>query len=103
MNLVEIAKELELHASLNGVELLIDVQTAEYCFIPVIAASGKVGAIGNYNVKGKSTIGFFILNEHIVKYALDEGFAVNSIFDSFKKNIFIETTKDDFFRIMTEK
>jgi hypothetical protein len=103
MNLVEIAKELEQQASLNGVELLIEFQTAEYCFIPVISSFGKVGAIGNYNDKGKPTIGFFILNERIVKYALDEGFDVDSIFDSFKKNLFTETSKDEFFRIMTEK
>jgi hypothetical protein len=103
MDLLEIAKELEKQAAINGADIFVDVQTAEFCFFPVISDSGVVGAVGKYINKGKPSIGYFILNERIVKYALDEGFDVDSIFDSFKKNLFKETSKDEFFTIMTKK
>ena len=103
MDLMQIAKELERQAAINGADIFVDEQTAEYCFVPVISDAGVVGAVGKFINKGKPAIGFFILNEHIVKYALDEGFDVNSIFDSFKKNLFKQTSKTEFFAIMTKK
>ena len=103
MDLMQIAKELEQQATINGADIFVDEQTAEYCFLPVISDAGVVGAVGKYIDKGKPVIGFFILNEHIVKYALDEGFDVNSIFDSFKNNLFKQTSKAEFFAMTKKK
>ena len=103
MTLKELAKELEKAASLNGVDILIDSTAEKHSFIPIINETGSVGAIGKYLENNKDTIGYFILNSKVVKYALDEGFNREELFDCFKDKIFTETDKDQFFRIMTEK
>lgn len=103
MKLEEIANELEKFASLNGVDLLVEHVTKEHSFIPVINQFGKVGAIGNYVEKGKDVIGFFLLNDRVVKYALEEGFHLDNIYDCFKKKLFKEMKKDDFFLEMIKK
>ena len=103
MTLKELAKELEKAASLNGVDILIDSTAEKHSFIPIINEKGIVGAIGKYLENNKDTIGYFILNSKVVKYALDEGFNREELFDCFKDKIFTETDKDQFFRIMTEK
>jgi len=103
MSLEAVAKELESYASFKGVDLLIEHNVAEHCFIPVINEYGKVGAIGNYLDNGKSTLGFFILNDRVVKYALEEGFEVDHIYDCFKKKLFKELKKEEFFQEMVEK
>jgi hypothetical protein len=103
MTLKELAKELERAASLNGVDILIDITAEKHSFIPIINEKGIVGAIGQYLENNKDTIGYFILNSKVVKYALDEGFDREELFDCFKDKIFTETDKDQFFKIMTEK
>jgi hypothetical protein len=103
MTLKELAKELERAASLNGVDILIDSTAEKHSFIPIINEKGIVGAIGQYLENNKDTIGYFILNSKVVKYALDEGFNREELFDCFKDKIFTETDKDQFFKIMTEK
>ena len=103
MTLKELAKELEKAASLNGVDILIDSTAEKHSFIPIINEKGIVGAIGKYLENNKDTIGYFILNNKVVKYALDEGFNREELFDCFKDKIFTETDKDQFFKIMTEK
>lgn len=103
MTLKELAKELEKAASLNGVDILIDSTAEKHSFIPIINEKGIVGAIGKYLENNKDTIGYFILNSKVVKYALDEGFNKEELFDCFKDKIFTETDKDQFFKIMTEK
>jgi hypothetical protein len=103
MTLKELAKELERAASLNGVDILIDITAEKHSFIPIINEKGIVGAIGQYLENNKDTIGYFILNSKVVKYALDEGFNREELFDCFKDKIFTETDKDQFFKIMTEK
>jgi hypothetical protein len=103
MTLKELAKELERAASLNGVDILIDSTAEKHSFIPIINEKGIVGAIGHYLENNKDTIGYFILNSKVVKYALDEGFNREELFDCFKDKIFTETDKDQFFKIMTEK
>jgi len=103
MSLQDLAKELEDTAITNGVELLIDTTAEKHSFIPVVSEKGIIGAIGQYIDNNKMKTGFFILNSKVVKYALDEGFKKEELFDCFKDRIFTETTKDDFFKTMTEK
>jgi hypothetical protein len=103
MVLGDLAKELQKAASLNGVEIFVDNTAEKHSFIPIINEKGIVGAIGQYLENNKDTIGYFILNSKVVKYALDEGFNREELFDCFKDKIFTETDKDQFFKIMTEK
>jgi len=103
MTLKDLAHELEKAASLNGVEILIDDTAEKHSFIPVISEKGIIGAVGQYSENGDVKIGYFILNNKIVKYALDEGFGKEELFDCFKDKIFTETDKDTFFKTMTEK
>jgi hypothetical protein len=103
MVLGDLAKELQKAASLNGVEIFVDSTAEKHSFIPIINEKGIVGAVGQYMENNKPTIGYFILNSNIVKYALDEGFNREELFDCFKDKIFTETDKDKFFKIMTEK
>lgn len=103
MELENIVKELEKVATLNGVELFIDDSNLQHSFIPVINDSGVVGAVGKYIEKSKVKIGFFILNDSVVKYALSEGFEKDQIYNCFKKKLFTETDKSGFFKIMLEK
>lgn len=100
MSLAELAKELEKEASLRGIDLYIDNTTEGHSFIPVINEKGVVGAIGQYLEKSKIKTGYFVLNENVVKYALNEGFDKDQIFDCFKDKIFSETNKDGFFKLM---
>lgn len=100
MSLEDIAHELEKEAALKGVEIFVDNTALKHNFIPVINEKGKVGAIGNYLENKSLKTGFFLLNEHIVKYGLNEGFEVDSLFDSFKDKIFTEINKEEFFNIM---
>lgn len=103
MSLDAVAKELEKAALINGVELYIDDTTLDHNFIPVINERGVVGAVGRYLEKNNIKMGFFILNERVVKYALEEGFNKEELFDCFKDRIFDEIDKNKFFKIMTEK
>lgn len=103
MTLTSLAKELEKAAIINGVELFIDDTTLDHSFIPIINEKGVVGAVGEYLENKKVKIGFFILNSNVVKYALEEGFNKEELFDCFKDRIFDEINRDKFFKIMTEK
>lgn len=103
MSLDALAQELEKSASINGVEIFVDNSTKNHNFIPIVNEKGIVGAIGEYLEKGDIKTGFFILNERIVKYALNEGFEKDQLFDCFKDKIFDEVDKIKFFKIMTEK
>jgi len=103
MELEDIVKELEKKATLNGVDLFIDDTTLQYSFIPVINDKGVVGAVGQYLENNKVKIGFFILNDSVVRYALSEGFEKDQIYNCFKKKLFKETDKSEFFKIMVEK
>jgi len=103
MTLKELAKELEAVASENGVDILIDDTAEKHSFIPIINEKGVVGAIGQYVEKNEIKTGYFILNSKVVKYALDEGFEKEKLFDCFKDRIFTETNKETFFKVMTEK
>lgn len=100
MSLDELAQELEKEASLKGVDIFVDNTAIKHNFIPVINEKGKVGAIGSYVENNNVKTGFFILNENVVKYGLNEGFDVNDLFDSFKDKLFSETNKEKFFEIM---
>ena len=103
MSLKNVAKELEKAASINGVEILVDETAINHSFIPVINDKGIVGAVGEYIENKKIKIGFFILNNKIVRYALDEGFDKEQLFECFKDKLFDEIDKSKFFKIMTEK
>lgn len=103
MTLTELAKELEKTANHNGIEVFIDDSTLKHSFIPIINEDGQVGAIGQYEEKNKLKIGYFLLNNSVVKYALNEGFAKDDIYDCFKNSIFRELNKEEFFKIMTER
>ncbi len=103
MSIGEIVEELQHAASLNGVEMLADTSAEVHSFVPIVNERGIVGAVGQYTENNKPTIGYFILNSNIVKYALDEGFNKDELFECFKDKIFKETNKNEFFKIMTEK
>lgn len=103
MSLDTIAQELEKAATINGVELFVDESAKNHNFIPVINQKGVVGAVGEYAENGIVKMGFFILNDKVVKYALNEGFEKEQLFDCFKDKIFNEINKETFFKIMTEK
>lgn len=104
MSLKKIASDLEAHARFNGVEIFIDYSVEdENSFIPIINEQGIVGAIGNYCLDSKFKTGYFILNESVVRYALNEGFDKEEIFNCFKDSLFKEMSKKEFFKIMTEK
>jgi hypothetical protein len=103
MSLHKLANELERYASLHGVEIYVDETALKNSFVPVINEDGVVGAIGEYVEKSKHKVGYFILNNSVVRYALAEGFNVNDIYDKFKASIFKETDKKDFFDIMVKK
>ena len=103
MSIGDIVEELQNAASLNGVDILADTAAEVHSFIPIVNEKGIVGAVGQYLENNKPTIGYFILNSSIVKYALDEGFNKEELFDCFKDKIFKETNKNEFFKIMTEK
>ena len=103
MSLKNVAKELEKAASINGVDILVDETAINHSFIPVINDKGIVGAVGEYIENKKIKIGFFILNNKIVRYALDEGFDKEQLFECFKDKLFDEIDKSKFFKIMTEK
>ena len=103
MSLKNVAEELEKAASINGVEILVDETAINHSFIPVINDKGIVGAVGEYIENKKIKIGFFILNNKIVRYALNEGFDKEQLFECFKDKLFDEIDKSKFFKIMTEK
>jgi len=103
MKLEQLAKELESAANHNGIEIYIDDTALSHSFIPIVKEDGQIGAIGQYKEKNKVKIGYFLLNNSIVKYALNEGFEKDDIFDCFKKSIFKELNKEEFFKVMTEK
>jgi len=103
MSLQKLANELERYASRHGVEIYVDETALKNSFVPVINEDGVVGAIGEYVEKDKQKVGYFILNNSVVRYALTEGFNANDIYDKFKDTIFKETDKKDFFNIMTKK
>lgn len=103
MSLTAVAQELEKAAVINGVELFIDDTKLNDNFIPVINEQGVVGAVGEYIEKNRVKMGFFILNNNIVKYALEEGFNKEELFECFKDKIFDEIDRSKFFKIMTEK
>jgi hypothetical protein len=100
MSINKLAKELEKAAALKGVDIYVDITALKHSFIPIISNQGVVGAVGEYQEDNSVKTGFFILNEKIVRYALNEGFNKEQIFDCFKDRIFIETSKEDFFKIM---
>lgn len=103
MSLEELAKELEDAASNSGIEVYIDNTAIKHSFIPIINEIGQVGAIGQYLEKNEVKIGYFLLNNAVVKYALSEGFEKDDIYDCFKKSIFKELNKEEFFKVMTQK
>ncbi len=103
MSLENVAKELEKEASFNGVEIFVDETVINHNFIPIINERGTVGAVGEYVENKKIKIGFFILNNKIVRYALNEGFNKEQLFECFKDKLFDEVDKTKFFKIMTEK
>jgi len=103
MSLERLAQELEKYASLKGVDIYVDESALKNSFVPIINEDGIVGAIGEYIEKNKQKIGYFILNNSVVKYALTEGFDANDIYDKFKDTIFKETDKKTFFDIMAKK
>jgi len=103
MSLETVAKELEKEASFNGVEIFVDETVINHSFIPIINDRGIVGAVGEYVENKKVKIGFFILNNKIVRYALNEGFSKEQLFECFKDKLFDEVDKTKFFKIMTEK
>ena len=103
MSLETVAKELEKEASFNGVEIFVDETVINHSFIPIINDRGIVGAVGEYVENKKVKIGFFILNNKIVRYALNEGFNKEQLFECFKDKLFDEVDKTKFFKIMTEK
>lgn len=103
MSLEELAHELENEATLKGVDIFVDSTALKHNFIPVMNDKGKVGAIGNYLENNRLRTGFFLLNENIVKYGLNEGFDIDDLFDSFKDKIFTEINKEEFFEIMLHK
>lgn len=103
MSLERLAQELEKYAALEGVEIYVDETALKNSFVPIINEDGVVGAIGEYIEKNKQKIGYFILNNSVVKYALTEGFDTNDIYDKFKDTIFKETDKKTFFDIMAKK
>lgn len=100
MNLSKLAQELEKAAALKGVDIYVDITALKHDFIPIISDQGVVGAIGEYLENNRVKTGYFVLNEKIVKYAINEGFDRDQIFDCFKDKIFTETNKEDFFKIM---
>jgi len=103
MSLDSLASELEKAATNNGVELFVDVSAKNHNFIPVVNEKGIVGAIGQYLEDKQVKMGFFILNDRVVKYAINEGFEKEQLFDCFKDKIFNEVDKEKFFKVMTEK
>lgn len=103
MTLEKLAKELEKAANHNGIDIFIDDTALKHSFIPIIKEDGQVGAIGQYKEKNKVKIGYFLLNNSVVRYALNEGFEKDDIYDCFKKSIFKELNKEEFFKVMTEK
>ena len=103
MSLQKLADELERYASLHGVEIYVDESALKNSFVPIINEDGLVGAIGEYVEKHKHKVGYFILNNSVVRYALTEGFNANDIYDKFKSTIFKETDKKTFFDIMAKK
>jgi len=103
MSLTSIADQLEKAACENGVELFIDSTAIDHSFIPVVNEKGVVGAVGEYIENKKVKIGFFILNDKVVRYALNEGFEKEQLFECFKDKIFDEIDMMKFFKIMTEK
>jgi len=103
MTLSELAQELEAAAKESGVEIFVDNSTLNHNFIPVVNEGGVVGAIGQYLENNNIKTGYFILNDKIVRYGLNEGFTKDQLFDSFRDTIFTETNKDKFFSIMTDK
>jgi len=103
MSLDTIAQELEKAATINGVELFVDESAKNHNFIPVVNQKGVVGAVGEYVENNEPKIGFFILNDKVVKYAINEGFEKDQLFDCFKDKIFDEVDRSKFFKIMTEK
>ena len=103
MKLEQLIEELESAASLNGIEIFIDESALTHSFVPIIRDDGQIGAIGQYREKNKTKVGYFLLNNSVVKYALSEGFEKDDIFDCFKKSIFTELNKEEFFKVMTEK
>lgn len=103
MSLSELAQEIEEAAKNNNVEIFVDNTTLNHSFIPVINEVGIVGAIGQYLEDKKLKIGYFILNDKIVRYGLNEGFSKDQLYECFKEKIFTETNKEKFFSIMTEK
>jgi len=103
MSLERLAQELERYAALEGAEIYVDNTALKNSFVPIINEDGIVGAIGEYIEKNKQKVGYFILNNSVVKYALTEGFDTNDIYDKFKDTIFKETDKKTFFDIMAKK
>jgi len=103
MSLEELAKEIENLANDNHVDIFIDYTAKENSFIPVINEEGIVGAVGQYLQGNKIKTGFFILNDAIVKYALNEGYKKEDIYKFFKNILFKEIDKQQFLKVMTEK
>lgn len=103
MSLEQIAKEIEKQAIQNKAEIFIDYSAKENSFIPVINEHGTVGAVGQYLENDRIKTGFFLLNDRVVRYALSEGFKKEDIYKFFKKTLFKEIKKDEFFKLMTEK
>ena len=103
MSLSDLAGELERAAALKGVDIFVDITAIKHNFIPIINEQGIVGAVGEYAENNNIKTGYFILNENVVKYALNEGFDREQIFDCFKDKIFSETNKEDFFNLMLSK
>ena len=103
MSLERIAQEIEEYANKHGVELLVDYSSSCSSFVPIVNDKGVVGAIGMYNENNKVKTGYFILNDSVVRYALEEGFKKEHIYNCFKDSLFKELNKEQFLKIMTEK
>jgi len=103
MSLDDIAQELEKEASFKNIDIFIDNTALKHNFIPVINGIGRVGAIGQYLENKKIKTGFFLLNDKIVRYGINEGFRIDQLYDSFKNTLFTEISKEKFFEIMLHK
>ena len=85
----------------GSIDLYIDddcIEAQKYNLVPVASSNGQVGAIA-LSAECKSVV-YLLLNRKQVKYALDEGFSLDEIYECFKDTLFHEIDEKDFYDIM---
>ena len=85
----------------DSIDLYIDddcIEAHKYNLVPVASSNGQVGAL-TLSADFKDVL-YLLLNRKQVKYALDEGFSLDEIYECFKDTLFYEIDEKDFYDII---